>query len=44
MNVNKNKSARRKALLVASVAYGAFTTLSVVVPIILDRVWNKPRQ
>jgi hypothetical protein len=44
MSMNKNKSAFRKTLLLASIAYGAFTTLSVVVPIILDRVWNKPRQ
>lgn len=44
MSVNDNKSGLRKSLLLASIAYGAFTALSVVVPIILDRVWNKPRQ
>lgn len=44
MSMNKNKSAFRKALFLASIAYGAFTTLSVVVPILLDRVWNKPWQ
>ncbi len=40
----ENKSAFRKALLMTSVIYGAFTTVFVVVPIILERVWNKPRQ
>jgi hypothetical protein len=39
--MSEKKSAFRKTLAWASVAYGAFTALSVIVPIILDRAWNK---
>ncbi|HJT56076.1 MAG TPA: hypothetical protein VJ761_06260 [Ktedonobacteraceae bacterium] len=36
-----NKSARRKSLTVATIAYAAFTALSVIGPIVLDRVWKR---
>jgi len=40
---NNNKSQFRKAITWASLAYGAFTSLSILGPIILDRIWNRPR-
>ncbi len=33
-----NKAPMRKALVLASIAYGAFTAISVIAPIILDRL------
>jgi hypothetical protein len=41
--MNENRSAFRKALAWASFAYGTFTAISVVGPIILDRIWNRTR-
>jgi hypothetical protein len=38
--MNKSKPAFRKPLLWASVAYGAFTAISVIVPLIWDRIAN----
>ncbi|HEY0755651.1 MAG TPA: hypothetical protein VGD98_16960 [Ktedonobacteraceae bacterium] len=34
-------SSRRKAIGWASVAYAAFTALSIIAPILLDRLWSK---
>ncbi|HLI08532.1 MAG TPA: hypothetical protein VKV40_18360 [Ktedonobacteraceae bacterium] len=39
----KNKGSMRKGLLLASIAYGAFTAISVIAPIILDKL-SKRRQ
>ncbi|HEX6553152.1 MAG TPA: hypothetical protein VF026_10355 [Ktedonobacteraceae bacterium] len=39
--MSEKKTPFRKTLTWAAVAYGAFTTLSVVVPIVLDKIWNK---
>lgn len=39
--MSEKKSAFRKTLTWASVAYAGFTALSVIVPIVLDKVWNK---
>ena len=39
--MNENKSARRKTLTWATIAYAAFTALSVIGPIILDRAWKR---
>jgi hypothetical protein len=38
-----NKSAMRKAIGWASLAYGAFTAISIIGPIILERVWSRHR-
>ena len=34
----KNKAPMRKALTLASIAYGAFTAITIIAPIILDRL------
>jgi hypothetical protein len=34
----KNKASMRKALTLASLAYGAFTALSIIAPIVLDKL------
>lgn len=39
--MNENKSARRKTLTWAAIAYTAFTALSVIGPIVLGRVWKR---
>ena len=39
--MNKPKPGYRKPLLWASAAYGVFTALSIVVPIVWDRISNK---
>lgn len=39
--MSDNKSGRRKAIVWASIAYGAFTAISIIGPIILDRVWKR---
>jgi hypothetical protein len=39
--MNDNRSARRKSLVLASIAYGAFTAISIIGPIILDRLWRR---
>ena len=41
--MNNNKQQFRKAITWTSLAYGAFTALSILGPIILDRIWNRPR-
>ena len=41
---NDNKSQFRKAITWASLAYGAFTALSILGPIILDRIWSRPQK
>ncbi|HEX9133519.1 MAG TPA: hypothetical protein VF844_14605 [Ktedonobacteraceae bacterium] len=39
-----NKSAMRKTIGWASLAYGAFTALSIIGPILLERLWSRRRQ
>lgn len=34
----KNKGPMRKALTLASIAYGAFTAITIIAPIILDKL------
>ncbi len=34
----KNKTSMRKALTVASIAYGAFTAITIIAPIIIDKL------
>lgn len=41
--MDKQKSSMRKTIGWASVAYGAFTALSVIGPILLERFWAKRR-
>lgn len=41
--MDKQKSTMRKTIGWASLAYGAFTALSIVSPILLERFWNKHR-
>jgi hypothetical protein len=36
-----NKSTMRKAIGWAALAYGAFTAISVIGPIILERLWSR---
>jgi hypothetical protein len=42
--VDKQKSTMRKTIGWASVAYGAFTALSIIGPIVLDRLWSKQKR
>ena len=42
--MNDNKSAMRKALLMSSAIMGVFTTLSVVVPIVWDKLARREHQ
>lgn len=42
--MNDNKSAMRKALLMSSAIMGVFTAISVVVPVIWDRLAKRPPQ
>lgn len=37
---NEQKATMRKAIGLAALAYGAFTALSIVAPILLDRIWS----
>ena len=39
-----NKSTRRKTVGWAAVAYGAFTAISIVGPILLERYWSRRKQ
>ena len=39
--MKENKSKMRKTIGWASVAYGAFTALSIVGPILLERFWSR---
>ena len=41
--MDKQKSTMRKTMGWASVAYGAFTALSIIGPILLERFWAKRR-
>jgi len=38
-----NTSTARKAIGLAALAYGAFTAISIIGPIILDRLWSRKR-
>jgi hypothetical protein len=42
--MNNNKLQFRKAITWASLAYGAFTAISILGPIILDRIWHRTRE
>ena len=42
--MERQKSTMRKTIGWAGVAYGAFTALSIIGPIVLDRIWSKARQ
>jgi hypothetical protein len=37
----KNRADMRKTLTWATVAYGAFTALSVIGPIVLNKLWKR---
>ena len=37
----KNKADMRKTLTWVGVAYGAFTALSVIAPLVLDKLWKR---
>jgi hypothetical protein len=39
--VKDNKSTMRKTIGWASVAFGAFTAISIIGPILLDRLWKR---
>ena len=39
-----NKSTMRKTMGLAALAYGAFTAISIIGPIILERLWSRNRQ
>lgn len=41
--MKENKSTIRKTIGWAAVAYGAFTAISVVAPILLERFWSRRR-
>ncbi|HKV58564.1 MAG TPA: hypothetical protein VJO32_09780 [Ktedonobacteraceae bacterium] len=38
-----NKATMRKAIGWASLAYGAFTAISIIGPILLERLWSQRR-
>jgi hypothetical protein len=38
-----NKSTMRKTIGWISLAYGAFTAISIIGPLLLERVWSKRR-
>ncbi|MEO8973586.1 MAG: hypothetical protein ABI406_18510 [Ktedonobacteraceae bacterium] len=42
--MNDNKSGMRKALLMSSAMVGVFTAISVVVPVIWDKLIRRPSQ
>lgn len=42
--MSDQKSSMRKTIGWASVAYGAFTALSVIGPILLEKYWAKKRR
>ena len=42
--MNDNKSAQRKALLMSSAIMGVFTSISVVVPVIWDKLARREQQ
>jgi hypothetical protein len=39
--VKDNKSTMRKTIGWASVAFGAFTAISIIGPILLERLWKR---
>ncbi|HEY6539414.1 MAG TPA: hypothetical protein VIZ18_00675 [Ktedonobacteraceae bacterium] len=39
-----NKATMRKTMGWAALAYGAFTAISIIGPIILERLWSRKRQ
>jgi len=39
----KNKATMRKTITWASIAYGAFTAISIIGPIVLERLWARRR-
>jgi hypothetical protein len=39
-----NKGTMRKTMGWAVLAYGAFTAISIIGPIVLDRLWSRKRQ
>jgi len=39
-----NKATMRKTMGWAALAYGAFTAISIIGPIVLDRLWSRKRQ
>ena len=39
-----NKGTMRKTMGWAALAYGAFTAISIIGPIVLDRLWSRKRQ
>lgn len=42
--MDRQKSTMRKTIGWAGLAYGAFTALSIIGPIVLDHIWSKARQ
>ncbi len=38
-----NKSTMRKTIGCASLAFGAFTAISIIGPILLERLWSRRR-
>ena len=42
--MNENKAAMRKALLMSSAIVGVFTTISVVVPVLWDKLARREQQ
>ncbi len=42
--MKEKASERRKSLTIATVAYAAFTAISVIGPILLERRWAKKRR
>ena len=40
----KNKTTMRKTITWASIAYGAFTAISIIGPIVLERLWGRRRR
>lgn len=41
---NKQKNPMRKALALASIAYGAFTAISIIAPIIIDKLSKRDQK
>lgn len=39
-----NKATMRKTVGWAALAYGAFTAISIISPIVLDRLWSRRQQ
>lgn len=41
--MKEQQSSMRKTLAWASLAYGAFTAISIIGPLILERLWSRRR-